>query len=86
MRVALEKPQFVPCCHRHHVYGGSRRKWSEKYNAVIYLPPYLHNMSNEGIHFNKRFRLSVQERYQRMLEEAGWTREEFIETFGRSYL
>jgi hypothetical protein len=39
-----------------------------------------------GIHRNKEFRLQVQAEYQMKLEAAGWTRQEFIETFQKSYL
>lgn len=87
MRVKLKRPAREPGKHLHHVYfGRANRSISEKYNCVIYLSPEEHNMSNKGVHFNRDFDLMLKREYQRKLETAGWTREEFIETFGRNYI
>ena len=86
MREKLPRPDrpdyFAEC---HHIYGGSRRKFSEEYNCIVYLP-YAYHRGNNGVHHNKVYRLFLQARGQADLENIGWTREEFIETFGRNYL
>ena len=86
MRVKLERPERERGKHAHHVFGGANRKHSEKWGCVIYLPPRLHNMSREGVHANAAFDRALKAEYQRRLEAAGWTREEFMETFGKNYL
>ena len=81
--------------HKHHIFGGPNRKWSEKYGLYIHLCPRHHNMSDEGIHFNKEMR----EGYQRLaqfhfeLEYAckhsaseEQAKAEFMRIFGRNYL
>lgn len=88
MRVPLiepQKPTWI-ATERHHIYGGNpNRKHSEKYKCVIYLTPEDHRGTN-GIHRNREMRLRIQAECQQKLEDAGWTREEFRETFGKSYL
>lgn len=87
MRVPLERPKRPEsgAWECHHVFGGSCRKWSEKYNCVFYLPLEVHRGSL-GIHRDKELLFRVQQEFQRKLESAGWTRGEFIETFLRSRL
>ena len=84
MRVKLERPERPDwACEEHHVYNGrGLRELSEKYNCVIYIPALYHKQ----IHANALLRKRLKAEYQRKLEAAGWTREEFIETFGKSYL
>ena len=73
--------------HKHHIYGGSNRKFSEQDGLFIYLTPEMHNMSNEGIHFNKEFM-----EYSKRVAEETWckhyskTKEDFIRRYGRNYL
>lgn len=83
MRVSLKRPERPPgYTHLHHVFNGNpQRKYSEKYNAVIYLHPSVHEM----VHADAAVRRELKAEYQARLEDAGWTREEFIETFGRSW-
>jgi hypothetical protein len=84
MRVALERPKRPPwLCEEHHVFNGrGLRAQSEKYNCVVYISPDFHRL----IHENATVRKDLKAKYQEMLEAAGWTREEFRETFGKSYL
>lgn len=88
MRVPLiepEKPVGI-ATERHHIFfGNPNRKYSEKFKCVVYLTPEAHRGS-DGVHNNKIERLKLQTEYQQRLEDAGWTREEFRETFGKSYL
>ena len=84
MRVPLERlkrPHWR--CHEHHVFNGAGlREQSEKYNCVIYPEPWFHEL----IHTNAAIRKQIKAEHQAKLEAAGWTREEFIETFRKSYL
>ena len=73
--------------HKHHVFGASNRNKSEQYGLYIYLRPEMHNMSDEGIHFNKHFDLYVKRLAQRAaMERYGWDLKEWLEKFGRNYL
>ena len=71
--------------HKHHIYGGSRRKNSEKYGCWIYLCAYHHNMSDHGIHFNSNLELKAKAICQHKFE-AKHSHEEFMAVFGRDYL
>lgn len=71
--------------HKHHIYGGANRRISERHGFYIYLIPELHNMSNNGIHFDKKFDLQIKRECQRVYEKTH-SRREFIELIGRSYL
>ena len=72
--------------HKHHVfYGTANRKKSEKYGLTVYLCARHHNMSNEGVHFNKPLDLKIKQLAQRKFEETH-SREEFIAEFGRNWL
>lgn len=73
--------------HRHHIfYGVSNRPLSEKYGCTVYLCAHHHNMSNEGVHFNHDLDLLLKMTTQREWEKRYGNREDFIKTFGRSYL
>lgn len=72
--------------HEHHVFEGTaNRKISEQTGLKIWLCAYHHNMSNDGIHFNKELDLSVKRMAQEKFEETH-TREEFRSLFGKSWL
>ena len=71
--------------HKHHVFGASNRKHSERYGLTVYLCGRHHNMSNEGVHFNKVLDQKIKEMAQTKFEETH-TREDFMRIFGRSWL
>jgi len=71
--------------HRHHCFGGANRKHSEKYGLTIYLCGYHHNLSNEGVHFNKELDLLVKQMAQKKFEEI-YSHEQFMKIFKRNYL
>ena len=73
---------------RHEVFfGAKQRKLSIKYGLVIFITPEKHNMSNDGIHFDKEFCLTVQKIAQEtFMKRNKTTREEFIRIFGKDYL
>lgn len=71
--------------HKHHVFGGANRRLSEKYGCWVYLIPELHNMSDEGVHFDRELDLSLKRECQRRFEKI-YGHEKFMQVFGRSYL
>lgn len=71
--------------HKHHIFYGPNRKISDKNGFWVWLVPELHNMSDEGVHFDKEFDLALKKECQRKFEETH-SREEFIALIGRSYL
>lgn len=71
--------------HIHHVFEGySNRHWSEKYHIVIPLCPEHHNMSNEGIHFNKEMDTHFKKLGQEAFEKA-YPKLNFRQIFGKNY-
>lgn len=71
--------------HRHHVYGGNRRKLSEQWGCWIWLRSDYHNMSNHGIHFDQALNLQIKRQTQIRFEQLHG-REKFMEIFGKNYL
>lgn len=73
--------------HKHHIFFGSaNRKQSEKYGCWCYLCAKHHNMSDAGVHFYKPLDNNLKKFCQQKWEEIHGSREEFIKTFGKSYL
>lgn len=73
--------------HDHHIFfGTSNRKHSERYGLKVWLCAYHHNMSNEGVHFNKPLDMKLKTMAQEYYETHINTREKFMEEFGRNYL
>lgn len=73
---------------RHEVFFGIRnRKKSINDGLVVFLTPQMHNMSKEGVHFNKRFDNELKQ-----IAQATWmsyyhkTEKDFIKKYGRNYL
>lgn len=71
---------------RHHVYGGSNRKNSEKYGFIAPLRPDLHPNGVFAGQSAKLVDMELKQRCQRYFEAHCGAREEFISIFGRSYL
>ena len=72
--------------HKHHIFFGSaNRKQSEKYGCWVYLCAKHHNMSNDGVHFNKERDTYLKQKCQEVFEKNE-SREEFRRIFGKSYL
>lgn len=70
--------------HRHHIFGGSNRKWSEKYDLVVDLCQ-EHHTGSQGVHFNKVFmdKLHI---YGQELFERNYPDLDFRKLFGWNYL
>lgn len=72
---------------KHHIFGGSNRKKSEKYGLTVHLCHWCHNEPPNGVHHNKERRLLLQQTAQMQWQETfGKTEADFIQEFGRSYL
>ena len=67
---------------RHHVYAGSRRKASEKFGCWVWL---RHDLHMELHQQNHELDLMIKRACQERFEEI-YSREEFMEIFGKSYL
>lgn len=71
--------------HRHHIYYGPLRKVSEANGLTVWLCGRHHNLSREGVHFNRALDLEVKRLGQAIYEQSH-SREEFIKLIGRNYL
>ena len=81
---------------KHHIYmGNPNRRVSEESGFWIWLTPYYHNMSNEGVHFNHAFDATLKRMCQmayedKLIIDQGISRESardrFMKLIGRSYL
>lgn len=71
---------------RHHVFGASNRKRSEKYGFIAPLRPDLHpNGVFAGIYANEIDQI-LKKMSQEYYEKHYGTREDFRREFGKSYL
>jgi hypothetical protein len=72
--------------HKHHIfYGTANRKLSEQYGCWCYLCARHHNMSNEGVHFNKPLDTKLKEYTQKRFNEV-YPDLDFMQIFGKNYL
>ena len=72
--------------HKHHIFGGANRNRSEYFGCWVYLCAYHHNMSDSGVHFNKRFDKELKEACQERWEWNYGNGDEFRAVFGKSWL
>ena len=83
----LYQTERFPGLHRHEVFFGSNRKNSIEYGLVVFLTPEQHNMSNQGIHFNRNFDLYIKKIAQKTaMQYYNWDISQWREIFGKSYL
>ena len=72
--------------HEHHIlYGTANRRLSEKYGLKVWLCGKHHNLSNEGVHFNKELDRRLKVLAQKRFEEE-YPNESFLRIFGRNYI
>lgn len=72
---------------RHEVFHGPYRQKSIELGLYVFLTPESHNMSDFAVHFNKPFESYLKTISQiRAMEHYGWSVEDFIQMFGRSYI
>ena len=71
--------------HKHHCFNGSRREESERWGCWVWLHEDMHNMTEQGVHFNpaldKQIKAACQEEF-----EALYGHEVFMAVFGKNYL
>ena len=73
--------------HKHHIYGGLKnRSISDRNGFTVYLCGRHHDLSQQGVHFNKVLDLNIKQVCQQEFESQGHTREEFMKLIGRNYL
>jgi len=80
--------------HIHEVFGGSFRSKSKEYKMCLPLCGIHHNLSNQGIHFNKQLDEYVKKRSEKIWIETYCDKElsvdekisKFISVFGKNYL
>ncbi len=76
-----------PKVHEHHIFfGTANRDKSEEHGLKVCLCPKHHNMSNEGVHFNRELDLALKIMAQKHYEKYIGTREQFRREFGKSWL
>lgn len=81
---------------KHHIYKGNpNRKISEEQGFYIYIDPFFHTNSREGVHFNHAFDVTLKKMCQMAYEDKciidqGISREtardRFRKLVGKSYL
>lgn len=73
---------------RHHIFGGSNRKKSERYGLVVDLCHHsCHIFGRNAVHQNKGTMLRLHQYGQRKaMDEQGWDTDRFIAEFGKNYL
>lgn len=73
---------------RHHIFGGSRRKKSERYGLVVDLcHNRCHIFGEYAAHNNADTMFELHQYGQRKaMEENNWTTEDFIREFGKNYI
>ena len=68
---------------RHHLYAGTRRQISERYGACVMLCPEHHRQAHHAGWISTYLKRKGQEA---LMRREGWTVDNFISEFGRSYL
>lgn len=73
--------------HEHHIFGGSKRRMSERHGLKVWLYHSFHTTNPRlAVHGgNRDLDMELKRLAQAKFEETH-TREEFIKAFGRSYL
>ena len=73
---------------RHHIFGASNRKKSEKYGLVVDLcHDKCHLYGKEAVHNNAATMQRLHEYGQRKaMRENNWTVDDFRREFGKNYL
>lgn len=73
---------------KHHIFGGSNRKKSERFGLTVDLcHNECHIFGKHAVHNDANVMQRLHEYGQRKaMEEHGWSIEDFIREFGRNYL
>lgn len=73
---------------RHHIFGAANRNKSEKYGLVVWLcGERCHRLGKYSAHQNSKVADYLHQYGQRKcMAEQRWTKEQFMEVFGKNYL
>ena len=72
--------------HKHEVfYGTANRQKSIAWGMVVALCPRHHNMSSDGVHYNRKRDLELKRHAQRVFEEKHG-HDQFMAVFHKNYL
>lgn len=73
---------------KHHIFGGAMRNKSERYGLFVYLHhSKCHIFGEKSAHKNVEVGNRLKAYAQRVaMEKYGWTVDDFIRKFGRSYI
>lgn len=71
--------------HKHHVYYGPLRRVSEENGFTVWLCGRHHNLSRDGVHFDRNLDMEIKKMVQHEYEKEH-SREEFMRLIGRNYL
>lgn len=85
----LQREECCLACHKtyplqtHHAIEGSRRRISDRYNLTVLLCPKCHMKIHNNEKPNKELKEWAQ---KKAMEHYGWSEEDFINVFGKSYI
>jgi ribosome-binding protein aMBF1 (putative translation factor) len=72
---------------KHHVWGGALQKKSDELGATAYLCLQCHRDGKAAVHKSgEAARVLKAQTQLRIMQEQGWTTEQFIFEFGRNYI
>lgn len=81
MCVAQTKYIYTRC------FFGKNRNKSIEDGCCVYLCPRHHNLSNEGVHFNKELDLHLKKEMEKQwIKTYNKTIDDFIKRYGRNYI
>lgn len=72
--------------HHHEIfYGSANRKKSIAYGCQVWLCGSHHNLSDEGVHYNKELDIRLKRLAQTEFE-ASYSHEKFMQVFHKNYI
>ena len=81
-----EVSRIHPGMHKHHVIPGRElRELCEKYGLYVYFEPDAHNLSSDGVHFNKELMDELRQAGQKAFEEH-YPELNFYRIFGQNFI
>lgn len=71
----------------HHIFGGARRKLSDRYGLTVTLCADCHRLADHAVHRSAETMQYLHEYGQRnAMSENGWTVDDFRQIFGKNYI
>lgn len=73
---------------KHHVFGGAYRSTSEKFGMTVFLcHGSCHIFGKNSVHLDSKIAGNLKQKAQNIaMRHYGWSTEEFIRLFGKSYM